>query len=196
LQPSVFLQGFGDYLGSAVPVYCARGIPTLNELAKATDFPLPQSMAGGMRAEYFASTDLTGPPLLIAPNRTSTSAERRPRYCLTIHSSDRFTGYYSPARSGLYDVFVESSGEDGGFTVSMLTATRLWTDWTVNTALMDSISLQFEATSHKMFWSTMAVLHWLGRKLRLGTSRMIDVIDQEAKLLAAEADVVIVAVGF
>src|SRR5579872_182563 len=33
-----FLEGLGNYLGTAIPVYYSRGIPTLSEMAEATNF--------------------------------------------------------------------------------------------------------------------------------------------------------------
>jgi beta-glucosidase len=192
-----FLQGLGDYLGTAVRVYSARGIPTLNELAKATEFSTTSvNGQAGLRAEYFASADLTGPPVLV---RTEPHIDfgGAPAQILPDHTlSDRFTGYYSPKLSGLHDVFVESSGEDGGFYRLYVDGQLVFDNWTVTTALMDSISLQFEATSHKIVLEHHGRSHWLGAKLRLGIVPHDGVIDQEAKLLAAKTDVVIVAVGF
>jgi beta-glucosidase len=192
-----FLQGLGNYLGTAVPVYCARGIPSLDEMAKATKF---STAAGngqpGMRAEYFGSADLTGSPLLIRTELHvafgGVSGQILPEHTL----SDRFTGYYSPERSGLYDVFVESSGEDGGFYRLYVDGQLVFDNWTVTTALMNSISLQFEATSHKFVLEHHGRSHWLGAKLRLGIVPHDGVVDQQAKLLAAKADLVVVAVGF
>src|SRR5712691_4221644 len=55
-----FLQGLGDYLGTALPVYCAQGIPTLDQMAKATRFSNAAANGEpGLRAEYFASADLS-----------------------------------------------------------------------------------------------------------------------------------------
>src|SRR5260221_2832640 len=156
----------------------------------------PINGQAGLRAEFFANTDLTEPPLLI---RTESHIDfgGAPAQILPDHTlSDRFTGYYSPARSGLYDVFVESSGEDGGFYRLYVDGQLVFDNWSVNTALMNPISLQFEATSHKFVLEHHGCSHWLGAKLRLGIFPHDDVIDQEAKLLAAKADVVIVAVGF
>jgi hypothetical protein len=63
----------------------------------------------------------------------------------------RFTGYYSPERSGLYDVFAESSGEDGGFYRLYVDDQLIFDNWTINTALMNSISLQFEDVDLKQW---------------------------------------------
>src|SRR5216684_3028041 len=192
-----FLQGLGDYLGTALPVYCAQGIPTLDQMAKATRFSNAAANGEpGLRAEYFASADLSGIPTL---TRTEPYVDfgRGSSRILPEHTlSDRFIGYYVPDRSGLYDVFVESSGEDGGFYRLYVDGQLVFDNWTVNTALMNPISLQFEATSHKFVLEHHGRSHWLGAKLRLGIFPHDDVIDQEAKLLAAKADVVIVAVGF
>src|SRR5258708_13111363 len=61
---------------------------------------------------------------------------------------------------------------------------------------MNSITLQFDAASHKFVLEHDGRSHWLGAKLKLGIVPHDGVVDQQAKLLAARADVVIVAVGF
>ncbi len=189
-----FLQGLGDYLGTSVPVYCARGIPTLDEMAKEAKFSTAAvNGEPGLRGEYFASADLAGLPALTRTERHVDFGGRSfPDHTL----SDRFTGYYLPERSGLYDVFVESSGEDGGFYRLYVDGQLLFDNWTATTALMNWTSLQLEATTHKFVLEHHGRSHWLGSKLRMGIVSHDGVVDQQAKLLAAKADVVIVAVGF
>jgi beta-glucosidase len=96
----------------------------------------------------------------------------------------------------LYDVFVESTGEDGGYYRLYVDGQLVFDNWNVTMALMNSISLQFEATTHKFVLEHHGRSAWLGTKLRLGIVPHDGVVEQEAKLLAAKADVVVVAVGF
>src|SRR5216683_781366 len=57
------LEGVSNYLGTAVPVYYARGLPSLGEMAEATSFSTePVNGQPGLRAEYFGSNDLQGTP--------------------------------------------------------------------------------------------------------------------------------------
>ncbi len=192
-----FLQGLGDYLGTALPVYCAQGIPTLDQMAKATRFSNAAANGEpGLRAEYFASADLSGIPTL---TRTEPYVDfgRGSSRILPEHTlSDRFIGYYVPDRSGLYDVFVESSGEDGGFYRLYVDGQLVFDNWASTTALMNLTSLQLEATTHKFVLEHHGRSRWLGAKLRMGIVQHDGVVDQQAKLLAARVDVVIVPVGF
>src|SRR5215467_10504719 len=113
VQPFVavsFLEGLTNYLGSAVPVYYSRGVPTLGEMADATNFVVaPTGGQPGIRVEYFESNDLEGRPLLSRiENHVNVGSPRHVFPDRTL--SDRWTGYYVPAKPGAYEVFVESTG--------------------------------------------------------------------------------------
>jgi beta-glucosidase len=192
-----FLQGLGNYLGATVPVYFNRGIPALDEMARGTTFSTKAASGEpGLRAEYFESNDLTGYPLIMRTeqhvNFGGSSNQVFPERTL----SDRWTGYYHPEHAGLYDVFVESTGEDGGSYRLYVDGQLVFDNWTVNTALMNSVSLQFEATSHKFVLEHHGRSRWLGARLRFGIVPHDGVVDQQAKLLATKSDVVVVAIGF
>jgi beta-glucosidase len=192
-----FLQGFGNYLGASVPVYFDRGIPTLDEMAKNTKFSTKATNGEpGLRAEYFESNDLSGYPLIMRTeqhvNFGGSSNQVFPERTL----SDRWTGYYLPEHAGLYDVFVESTGEDGGSYRLYVDGQLAFDNWSVNTALMNSVSLPLEATSHKFVLEHHGRSRWLGSRLRFGIVPHDGVVDPQAKMLAAKSDVVVVAVGF
>ncbi|HWX53161.1 MAG TPA: glycoside hydrolase family 3 C-terminal domain-containing protein [Verrucomicrobiae bacterium] len=195
--PVSFLQGLGNYLGTAVPVYGARGIPTLDEMAKATNFSNAATNGQpGLRAEYFESTDLSGVPALTRTEPYVSFGSTPGRAFPEKTLSDRWTGYYVPQRAGLYDVFVESTGEDGGFYRLYVDGELVFDNWSVTTALMNSTSLQLAASTHKFVLEHHGRSGWLGAKLRMGIILHDGVVDEPAKLLAAKADVVIVPVGF
>ena len=189
-----FLEGLGNFPGTTVPIYYSYGMPTLSEMAEATNFlTAPADGQKGLRAEYFELADLTGFPVLTRTewhiNVDKKTGKSSPERTL----SDRWSGYYLPQHPGLYDIFVESTGEDGDFYRLYVDDQLVFDNWTICTAIMNSTSLQFEATAHKV------VLEHHGRqatKLRMGILPHDSVVDQQAKLLAAKADVVIVAVGF
>src|SRR5437016_266461 len=179
-----FLQGIGNYLGTAVPVYCNRGIPTLDEMAKATNFSTRATNGEpGVRAEYFESADLSGYPVLMR-TEAHVNFGGTPGQVFAEHThSDRWTGYYFPERAGFYDVFVESTGEDGGFYRLYVDGQLVFDNWTVTTALMNSTRLQFEATTHKFVLEHHGRSGWLGTRLRLGIIPSDGVVDGQAKLL-------------
>jgi beta-glucosidase len=192
-----FLEGLGNYLGTTAPIYHSRGAPTLSEMAEATKFVTATGDGlKGLRAEYFDHADLTGDPILTRTeshiNFDATTGTIFPDRAL----SDRWSGYYLPQRPGLYDVFVESTGEDGGFYRLYVDDQLVFDNWTTSTAIMNCTSLQFEATAHKVILEHHGRSGWMGTRLKMGIIPHDSVVDQQAKLLAAKVDVVIVAVGF
>jgi len=192
-----FLEGLSNYSGTAVPVYYDRGVPTFSELADSTQFlTAAESGQPGLRAEYFESGDLTGNPAVMRTEAHVNFGGRADRVFPEHTLSDRWTGFYRPQRSGLYDIFVESTGEDGGFYRLYVDGNPVFDNWQVNKALMNSTSLHLEETSHKFVLEHHGRSGWLGTKLKFGIVPHDGFVDQRAKLLAARADAVIVAVGF
>ena len=190
-----FLEGMSNYLGPAIPVYYSRGVPALSEMAEATNFSTAATNGQpGLRVEYFESEDLEGMPLV---SRVEKHVDFGPGHVFPEHThSDRWIGYYVPQRPGVYDVFVESTGEDGGFYRLYVDGQLVFDNWQVNTAVMNYSSLQLETNTHKFVLEHHGRSGWLGTKLKLGIIAHDRVVDQQARMLAAKADVVIVAVGF
>jgi beta-glucosidase len=192
-----FLEGLSNHLGTSVPVYYASGIPTLSEMAEATNFST--SAAGdqpGIHVEFFANNALQGDPqeTRTEPHVNVGSGSQRPFPENSF--SDRWTGYYRAETAGLYDIFVEGTGEDGGSYRVYVDNRQIFDDWQTNLALMNSASLQLEAGPHKVVLEHHGRARWLGTRLKLGIVRHDAVVSAEAKRLAAESSVVIVAVGF
>jgi len=199
VQPFVavsFLEGLTNYLGSAVPVYYSRGVPTVSEMADATNFVVaPADGQPGIRVEYFGNNELEGKPLLSRVEKHVNVGS--PGFVFPDHTlSDRWTGYYLPTHPGSYDIFVESTGEDGGFFRLYVDGRLVLDNWKQNRAIMNATSLQLEVKPHKVVLEHHGRNEWLDTRLRLGVVPHDGVVEQQAKLLAAKADVVIVAVGF
>jgi beta-glucosidase len=192
-----FLEGLSNYLGTAVPVYYSRGIPTLSEMAEATNFSTSATNGQpGLQAEYFENAELRGTPVLTRIEQHIDIGRAGGRLFPEHTLSDRWTGYFLPQRTGSCELFVESTGEDGGFYRLYLDDKLLFDNWAITTAIMNSATLQLEPTPHKIVLEHHGRSGWLGTRLRLGIVPDESVVDPEAKLLAAKADVVIVAAGF
>ena len=191
-----FLEGLGNYLGTTVPIYYSPGVPTLSEMAQATNF-LTAAADGqkGLRAEYFEHADLTGDPILTRIEWHINVDEKTGKIFPEGTLSGRWSGYYLPQRPGLYDIFVELTGEDGGFYRLYVDGQLVFDSWTISTAVMNSTSLQFGTTGHKVVLEHHGRSQWQ-TKLRMGILPHDSVVDQKAKLLAANAGMVIVVVGF
>ncbi len=199
VQPFVarsYLEGLSNYLGTSGRVLYARGIPSLGEMAEATNFSTATTSGKpGVTAEYFNNENLQGTPITTR-NEWHVNFGAGSRSLPDQAMSARWTGYYTPRAAGQHDLFVQSTGEDGG-------AYRLYVDdklvldnWTVNTALTGRATLMLDATPHKVVLEHRGHSNWLGARLKLGIIPHGAVVEAEAKKLASMADVVVVAVGF
>jgi beta-glucosidase len=192
-----FLEGISNALATTGKVYYHRGLPTLNELAEATNF-LTSDTGGeaGLHAEYFTNTELQGTsqvtridPHLNFGFGSRASFPEGTRSC-------RWTGYYLPSAAGAYDVFVESSGEGAGSYRLYVDEKLVLDNWTSVRALANHVTFSFDKKPHKIMlvhrqqWSA----PWA--RLRLGVIPHGKVVSADAKKLASNADVVVVAVGF
>ncbi len=192
-----FLEGLSDYLGAGVRVYYSRGVPTLGEMAEATQFQTAATGGKpGLTAEYFGNDKLEGTAVVTRVERfVSLGPGSRTVYPDQAMSSRR-TGYFIPQQAGAHEIFVQSTGEDGG-------AHRLYVDdklvidnWDEYRALGGSVTLELDATPHKLVLEQRGRSQWLGGRLRLGIMRAGQMVDPEAKRLASMADAVVIAAGF
>src|SRR5438874_1535589 len=192
-----YLQGLSNYLGTAVPVYYARGVPSLSEMAQATSFSTAATKGEpGLNVEYFKNKDLEGTP---AVKRTEQHVNFRAGTRVDLPAetlSSRWSGYYIPQESGAFDIFVASTGEDGGFYRLYLDDKLVFNDWTTAKAAVGQATVTLEAVPHKIVLEQHGRSNWVGARLQFGIARHGSVVSDEAKKLAASADVVVVAAGF
>lgn len=105
VQPFVaksYLEGLSNYLGTGGQVQYARGVPTIGEMAEATNFSTASTNGKpGLNAEYFNNETLQGTPVI-------TRTEQH------INFDARSLSYYDPeakgwrAEAGDFDVLVGS----------------------------------------------------------------------------------------
>jgi beta-glucosidase len=192
-----FLEGISNYLGANGRTYYNPGLPSLSEIAQATNFSAtPDEGSRGLRAEYFSNQDLQGEPTATRTdlhiNFSSESRASLPDHTL----SERWTGYYVPQTAGGYDVFVASTGEDGGRYRLYVDDKLVFNNWTTSKTMVNQSTFSFDRTPHKVVLEHHGRSNWLGGRFRLGIVRHDSVVTSEAKKLAAKADVVVLAVGF
>jgi beta-glucosidase len=195
-----FMEGLSNALApSSVNVYYHRGIPTLAELAQGTAFTdAPAGGKPGIRAEFFKADEMQGEPFVTRTephvNYASVAGWRGAFPEGTL--SSRWTGYYAPQAAGEYDVFMQSTGEDGGLCRLFVDDKLVFDNWKASRALVSTTTLRLDARPHKVVVEHHGRSSWLGAKLRLGIARRGTVVPEEVKRMAARADAVVVAAGF
>jgi len=205
--PVTVLEGVGNLLGAATTVYYERGLPTLRDLARTTDF-LTEVQDGqpGLKVEVFDNLDLSGPPkntgILPHINVTGTTFESLAgdfEAALSANgrrheSSRRWTGYYMAAADGPYEVAVQGFGERNGNRV-FVDDKLILDNWKIARAQQPHVTLQFTAGPHKVVVEDFQ-RGAIGGSMRFGIADQRKLVSEAAKTLAAKADVVIIAAGF
>jgi len=192
-----FLEGVANYAGETVKVTYAPGLPTLSDMADATDFLTQASSAGkpGLRSERFISNDLTGKPAEIVTDVHVNFGFEWPSFYSVPSKfrSVRWTGYYVAKDAGKYEAFVQGPGEDGAY--RLFVDDKLVVDnWTRATALVNSTALDLSAGPHKI---RLELRRTFGDpNVRLGIVGETSVVSPDVAAIASEADAVMVAVGF
>jgi len=207
--PVSVLQGISTLLGTSATVYYERGLPTLTEIARSTEFmTAAQNGQRGVTVELFPNVDLSGTPKLTNTmnhiNVTGTSWESFAgdfEAALALfasgrrtESSRRWTGYYMAAADGPYEIAMQGNGEGGGSRL-YLDDKLLFDNWKTARALQPHVTLQLTGGPHKLVvedFQKSAV----GGRLRVGIVDQRKLVSDVVKTLAAKADVVVIAAGF
>ena len=190
------LQGIADVAGKTAKIHYASGLPSLDEMVSRTKFTTSADGGEpGLRAEYFATGNLSGEPVIsrIEPGITiGSGTSRYPDGTL----SERWTGYYTAPDQGTYDLFVAAAGDGGGFYRLFINDELLIDNWTLNKAIVDYATIELDSGTHKIILEHHGRQKWPGERLQLGISRHGDRVAATAKQLAADVDAVVVAAGF
>jgi beta-glucosidase len=199
-----FLQGIADELGPSIPTYYDSGIPALNELAARSDFSTePSGGKPGLQAEYFSGTDLSGNPIsdridlhinfgAVSDADLGYAAQTFPAGA----GSARWTGYYSAPKPGDYDCFAESTGEAGGYYRVYVDGNLVSDDWTQARSTVGLKTLMLDVGPHKIVVEHHGRPGFLGMRFRFGIVAQSDYVNPAAEKIAAEADAVVLAIGF
>jgi beta-glucosidase len=193
-----FMEGLANHLGASSEVYYHRGLPSMAEIAQSTEF-MTQARSGqpGLTTQYFAGADLTGAPLL-------TRVERNVNYNAALFGSDgslaaeahavRWTGYYTPRVAGEHHFVVTGNAENSGYRLYLDDKLLIDTWHRALAAVNYTVEPLSVDTPHKVtleYWRRSG-----GPRVVLSIARSADIVEPEAKTLAASADAVVVAVGF
>src|SRR6202050_5558283 len=194
--PVSYLEGLTNYPGSGAKVYYERGLPTLDEIAKHTEFTT-EATGGrqGLKTEFFTNAELSGPP---ARNRTDKHVNYEPARGgggADTDMSIRWTGYFTPPTAGEYLVFVQGPGENGGYRL-YLDKKLVFDNWKTWYAFVGEKTITLTAGPHQVEMDYYAHGGWGKTMANLGIVRPETLVSAEAKSLASHADAVVLAVGF
>jgi beta-glucosidase len=192
------LEGIAKLAGNDIKVTYAPGMPSLDAMVYGTVFTTTaDGDTPGLRAEYFATDDLSGEPVLerVEPRVAIGSgwgAAAYPEGTL----SERWTGFYTAAETGTYDLIVPAAGDGGGFYRLYVNGELVLDNWSLNRAIVDYVTLDLERGAHEMVLEHHGRPKWPGARLHLGVSRHGNRVGDAAMELAARVDAVVVAAGF
>lgn len=194
--PVSFLEGLETYLGGGVKVFYLPGIPTLEEMAKHTEFT-SEATGGekGLKAEFFNNSDLSGLPAMV---RNFEHVHYVPAHAVEhveLPVSIRWTGFFTPTVPGEYLAFVQGPGENGGYRL-YIDKKLVIDDWTQWYAFVAEAPLTLTAGPHQVELDYRASGGWGKTTANFGIVRPETLVTSEAKTLAARADAVIIAAGF
>ena len=184
------------------------GLPSLSQLASQTDF-MTAATGGkpGMMHEAFDNKNMTGPAkqsIALHVNNAGIGwdaiSDNLDELMAAIGGgeqkigSQRITGYYNAETATDYLLALTTGGEGNGLRVS-LDGKVVVDDWKYVRAFEPHQTLPLTAGMHKVVVET-----WqkgpIGGKVRLALVPEDSVVTDQAKALAAKADVVIVAAGY
>ena len=218
-NPVSFLAGISDKLGSRVNVTYAAGLGSLRILTMLTPFSTAATGGrGGVSVEAFDDPELKGTPVatrvegqfatgspgfagdpeflqmldILPPERTQavlSSLMNGPRE----RRFERWTGWYTPTSSGEHTLFVQNTAP-----YRVLVDDKVIIDSArIPAAAVRHVRLALDAKPHKVVLEQ-AGGNALGgsRFWRVGVVRNDEIVDPNVRQLAAQADAVVVAVGF
>ena len=203
------LEGIQKLLGPDVTVYYDRGLPTVTELARATEFQTAASGGQpGLTVETFGNTQLSGTPVSTKNTHhvndegmswESIAADPEAAFALFVsgakaEKSRRFTGYYTAPTAGPYEVVLEGAGEGGGSRL-FVDDKLVFDNWKLQRAFQPATTLQLSAGPHKVVVEDYQDAA-LGGKIRLAIADQRTLVNAKVRTLAAKADAVVIAAGY
>ncbi len=192
-----YLEGISHYLHGRAQVFYQRGLVAEDDLIAGTRFSVDAAgKEPGLRAEYFANADFSG------PSRQQTDARidfHRQGAGLEVSAtparSVRWTGFFTPAQTGRVYWLIDCSGRD---------ATRLTIDgkpvyaFTPHEGQVPAwVALPMEAgRAYAVTFECTLGASWGGQTVRLGAIAAADIVDPEAVKIAAASAAAVVCIGY
>ncbi len=190
-----YLEGISNRVGTKANVLYAVDLPVLNEVFDNSEFVTEPGGQRGLKGEYFRNQELSGTPAMVRVDphvhfdwgEGSFAPGGEP----VDHFSVRWTGYFIPRTSGDYQFF--TSADDG---VRLYVGEdKVIDDWQPHSQTMDTGIRHMEAgQSYKI---RLEYFEDVGSAIvGFGVTRADVFVGNKTKALAANADAVVICVGF
>jgi beta-glucosidase len=204
------LVGISNYLGDEANVLYARGVRSINQMARLTQFTTDaQGTTSGVTHVTFANADLQGGETgtaieraMIVPGSTRREPEEQELNALTSHktsspylrttTSGRWTGYYTADAAGKFAVFVQTDGRyrllvDDGL---------IFDSSVVPKAILNQSTIELSPGPHKVVLEQLSTQLASVSGMRVGIVPLSSMVENDALEMASHADAVVLAVGF
>lgn len=189
------LEGIRKFPGSALKVEYSPGVLLMSQIFRETNFTTTSdATVPGLTAEYFNNRDLNGPPAVTRIDAHIAFDWGQGSYAPeapTDNFSARWTGYFTPGKSGSYSFAV--AGDDGF---------RLWVNdqpvidqWVYQGETLIQKTLDLTAGEHykiRLEYFEGGGDAKIGFGISDGKNRALD----DARTLATSSDVVVLCIGF
>jgi beta-glucosidase len=185
-QAVSILNGISNSLGGKVNVLFARGIPSLQDLFRNTEFT-------ELKEEIFEGDEAKGKSVVSSPHRIASWTGEMFRPPVQKPQTVRYTGVYTPKEDGPYLLVTAASGEDrfelqvDGKQVIDQPHREGHAPKTATLSLHAGQPIHFTLLYHPSAAS---------QSIAFGIRREQDLIDPATLKIAASADAVVLSVGF
>ncbi|HXW90110.1 MAG TPA: glycoside hydrolase family 3 C-terminal domain-containing protein [Terriglobales bacterium] len=189
-----YLEGISNQLGTKANVLYAVDLPVLDEVFDHAEFVTEPGGEKGLKGEYFSNQELNGTPAMVRIDPRvhfdwgeGSFAPGEP----VDHFSIRWTGYFIPRQSGAYQFF--TSADDG---VRLYVGEdRVIDDWQPHAQTLDTGVKPLEAG--QAYKIRLEYFEDVGSaSVGFGVTRADAFVGNKTKAVAANADAVVICVGF
>jgi beta-glucosidase len=192
-----YLEGLSHHLDGTVKVLYASGIVSGEDILHRTRFTLDEKATQpGLRGEYFATADFSGTPEVRTDPFINRQWSGNPVEAKSgARPSIRWSGYYTPAKTGRYCWLIHAAGRD---------AYTLDVDGRPVRAQVPHegqvpVSFEMPMETGKPYAVKFEIAvgsAWDRHTIGLGVIATEDLVTPEAKTLAAMADAAVVCIGY
>jgi beta-glucosidase len=204
------LVGISNFVGEETKVLYARGLYSTNQMSRLTHFTTDRDgTTAGVTHTTFAKQDLEGgetgsvvEPLMLAAGSTRREPEQQELNSLTAHknatpyatttTSSRWTGYYTPTKTGKYAVFAQT---DGKYRLLVDDAV-VFDSSVVPKYVLNQTEMELTKGPHKVVLEQLSQQLGTVSGMRVGIVPTDTIVEDDALAMAKQADVVVLAVGF